>query len=91
MLKNLNFWFKSQKNILIFDSVTRKVILGEGVLKICIFRAWNIGGVGQKFCVAPLFSPCGYTAVLKLCTHVTEGIPSIHAKFCGNWLKITQR
>ncbi len=27
--------------------------------------------------------------VLKLCTHVTEGIASAHAKFCSSQLKIS--
>ncbi len=33
---------------------------------------------------------CGNTAVPKLRAHVTEGILSAHAKFRGNWLKITR-
>ncbi len=45
-------------------------------------------GVLQKFCIVQLFSACGNTVPPKLCVHVTEGIPSTHAKFRSNRLKI---
>ncbi len=43
----------------------------------------------KKFYIAWLFSTCGHTVALKLCAHVIKGIPSTHATFRGNWLKIT--
>ncbi len=44
----------------------------------------------QKFCIARAFSACGNTS-LKLHEHITEGIPSTHAEFCSNRLKIMWR
>ncbi len=40
------------------------------------------------FCVTQPFSACGNIVTPKLRAYVTEGIPSAHAKFHCNWLKI---
>ncbi len=44
----------------------------------------KIRGVLQKFCIAQSFSACDNTVVPKVPTHVTEGIPCVHAKFCNS-------
>ncbi len=43
------------------------------------------------FFVARPFSTCGNTTASKLCTEVTEGIPSAQVKFCSNRLKLMKK